>query len=201
MLLDRYKVAGRRVLLTISRLYERKGIDRVIEALPDLVQQFPDLVYLIVGDGYYRDALDALVIKHGVGDHVVFAGSVSDAELPFHYAIGDVFIMPNRELPDGETEGFGLVFLEANACGLPVIAGAAGGSVDAVQHRKNGIVVDGNDLRAISQAVADLLGDRSLYTQIGHNALQVAAASGWQVRVAEFMAYSDAVRAEYTRKV
>ena len=125
-LVVRYGLAGRRVLLTVSRLYARKGMDRVIESLPAVLGRFPDLVYLIVGEGAYRPTLETLVAHHDLGRNVVFAGAVPDYELTDHYSLGDVFIMANREMPDGETEGFGLVFLEANACGLPVIAGKAG---------------------------------------------------------------------------
>ena len=146
-------LTGDRVLLTVSRLYARKGMDRVIESLPAVLRQVPDLVYLIVGEGSYRPALEALVTQFGLGQHVVFAGAVPDYDLTEHYSLGDVFIMANREMPDGETEGFGLVFLEANACGLPVIAGQAGGSVDAVTDQVNGLVVDGDDTQAIAQAI------------------------------------------------
>ena len=140
-LVTRYGLHGRPVLITVSRLYARKGIDRVIESLPKVLRQIPDLIYLIVGEGTYRGTLENLVLHHSLAKHVIFSGAVSSHELTLHYSLGDVFIMANREMPDGETEGFGLVFLEANACGLPVIAGRAGGSVDAVTDQVNGLLV------------------------------------------------------------
>ena len=141
----RYGLTGKRVLLTVGRLSERKGIDRVIEALPAVLARHPDVHYLIVGDGPYRAQLDQLIAARHVSGSVRFAGTVSDEELLAHYAIADVFVMPHRELPSGDTEGFGVVFLEANACGVPVIAGRAGGARDAVEDQVNGLTVDGED--------------------------------------------------------
>jgi len=190
-LIARYGLVGRRVLLTVGRLYARKGMDRVIEALPVVLRKFPGLVYLIVGEGAYRPTLESLVAHHGLGFNVVFAGAVPDCELTEHYSLGDVFIMANREMPDGETEGFGLVFLEANACGLPVIAGRAGGSVDAVIDRVNGLVVDGDDTAAISAAIIRLFEDDGLREGLRAGGAEVAAASGWDRRVEQFLRFCD----------
>ena len=190
-LVARYGLQGRRVLLTISRLYARKGMDRVIESLPVVIQQFPDLVYLIVGEGSYRPTLEKLVADHGLDRHVVFAGAVPDYELTEHYSLGDVFIMANREMPDGETEGFGLVFLEANACGLPVIAGRAGGSVDAVTDQVNGLVVDGDDTESIAAAIIRMFGDDRLRARLRIAGAEVAQASGWDRRVEQFLRLCD----------
>lgn len=192
-LVARYGLAGRAVLLTVSRLYARKGVDRVIESLPRVIRSLPGIVYLIVGEGSYRPALESLVAFHGLGANVVFAGAVPDYELTDHYSLGDVFIMANREMPDGETEGFGLVFLEANACGLPVIAGRAGGSVDAVTDRVNGLVVDGEDVAAIADAVVRLFRDDSLREALRVRGAAVAAGSGWDRRVEQFLGFCDRV--------
>jgi phosphatidylinositol alpha-1,6-mannosyltransferase len=190
-LVARYGLQGRRVLLTISRLYARKGMDRVIESLPRVIQRFPDLVYLIVGEGTYRPTLEKLVADHGLGRHVVFAGAVPDYELTDHYSLGDVFIMANREMPDGETEGFGLVFLEANACGLPVIAGRAGGSVDAVTDQVNGLVVDGDDTASIAAAIIRMFDDDPLRSRLRIAGADVARSSGWERRVEQFLRLCD----------
>ncbi len=187
----RYGLQGRRVLLTVSRLYARKGMDRVIESLPAVLQRFPDLVYLIVGEGSYRPALESLVAYHDLGRTVVFAGAVPDYELTDHYSLGDVFIMANREMPDGETEGFGLVFLEANACGLPVIAGQAGGSVDAVTDQVNGLVVDGDDTAAIAAAIIRMFEDDGLRQSLRAGGAEVARTSGWDRRVEQFLRFCD----------
>ena len=133
--------------------------------------------------------------EHGLSRNVVFTGAVSDYELTEHYSLGDVFIMANREMPDGETEGFGLVFLEANACGLPVIAGRAGGSVDAVTDRVNGLVVDGDDVNAIGQAIIRLFGDDALRESLRVGGAEVALASGWDRRVDQFLRFCDRLTA------
>jgi phosphatidylinositol alpha-1,6-mannosyltransferase len=103
--------------------------------------------------------------------------------------------MANREMPDGETEGFGLVFLEANACGLPVIAGMAGGSVDAVTDQVNGLVVDGNDVAAIAAVVVRMFGDAGLRERLRVGGAEVARASGWERRVEQFLGFSDRLEA------
>jgi phosphatidyl-myo-inositol dimannoside synthase len=190
-LVARYGLQGRRVLLTVGRLYARKGMDRVIESLPIALRRFPDLVYLIVGEGSHRPMLEALVAHHDLGHNVIFTGAVPDYELTDHYSLGDVFIMANREMPDGETEGFGLVFLEANACGLPVIAGRAGGSVDAVTDQVNGLVVGGDDIAAIAATVVRLFADDGLRESLRVGGAEVARASGWDTRVEQFLRFCD----------
>jgi phosphatidylinositol alpha-1,6-mannosyltransferase len=190
-LVARYGLAGRRVLLTVGRLSERKGMDRVIQALPRLRAEMPDLVYLMVGEGLFRASLEALAASLGVSHAVIFAGSVSPEELVDHYALADAFIMANRTLENGDTEGFGLVFLEANACAVPVIAGCAGGSVDAVTDGVNGLVVDGTSCEPIEAGVRRLLGDSRLREALVQEGLAVAARSGWSERVAAFLRVCD----------
>lgn len=190
-LLTRYGLVGRRVLLTVGRLYARKGMDRVIESLPAVLRALPDVCYLLVGDGTYRAELEQLAMACGVRDAVVFAGAVPDSELIDHYALADAFIMANREMPDGDTEGFGLVFLEANACGIPVIAGKAGGSVDAVTDLVNGLVVDGDRAEEIAAAILRLFQDGALRERLVQTGKAVAARAGWDGRVEQFLALCD----------
>jgi len=186
-LMQRYGLSGRRVLLTVGRLSERKGQDKVIEALPALRQTMPDLAYLMVGDGPSRQALESQARALDVAESVVFAGTVPPDDLVDHYALADVFIMANRELASGETEGFGLVFLEANACGVPVIAGRAGGSVDAVTDGVNGLLVDGTQVSAIIQAVTRIFTDAPLRAALVRQGLDVASHAGWARRVQSFL--------------
>jgi phosphatidylinositol alpha-1,6-mannosyltransferase len=190
-LVARYGLAGRRVLLTVGRLSERKGMDRVIEAMPLLRAALPDLVYLMVGEGPFRPVLEAIAASAGVADAVIFVGAVPPDELVDHYALADAFIMANRTLENGDTEGFGLVFLEANACAVPVIAGCAGGSVDAVMDGVNGLVVDGDRCEPIVAAVLRVLGDPALRAGLVSQGLAVAARSGWGDRVAAFLRVCD----------
>ena len=182
------------MLLTVGRLYARKGMDRVIESLPELLGMFPDLVYVIVGEGPYRANLAGLAEALGVADSVIFAGELRDDEVTDHYALADVFIMANRTMPDGDTEGFGLVFLEANACGIPVIAGSAGGSPDAVRDGVNGLVIDGDDAGAIARAVAAVLADALLAARLIRHGLETARQASWDNRVAAFLRYCDGLQ-------
>lgn len=190
-LVQRYGLDGAIVLLTVGRLYARKGMDRVIEALPALGQRYPTIRYLIVGDGPYRATLEQTAAQAGVRDRVVFAGAVADADLGDHYALASLFIMANRTMPDGDTEGFGLVFLEANATGLAVIAGSAGGSADAVTDGVNGLVIDGSDPGEIEAAVAALLDDPALRTAIAARGLDIARKASWERQVEQFLRYCD----------
>ena len=141
-----YGLNNKFVFLTVCRLLEKKGVDQAIRAFAELYRGNISCCYLIVGVGPYAETLVRLSEELAVGDQVVFVGDVPDDELPAHFHLADVFVMPNRALPDGDTEGFGLVFLEANAAGIPVIAGQDGGSIDAVKHGVNGLVVDGSSV-------------------------------------------------------
>jgi len=190
-LIARHELAGKRVILTVGRLYARKGVDRVIESLPTVLKSVEDLHYVVVGDGPYRPVLEDLTRRLDLVDRVAFAGAVTDDELVDYYALADAFIMANREMPDGDTEGFGLVFLEANACGLPVIAGRAGGSVDAVTHELNGLVVDGEDPDAIADAIERVFLDDALRGRLIARGVEVAGRSGWDQRVEQFLRYCD----------
>ena len=185
-LLRRYALDGKQVLLTVGRLVPRKGIDTTIRALPALLDTFPDLHYLVVGRGPYRADLEALAAELGVSRHVSFAGGVPDDELVDHYRLCDLFVMPNRELANHDTEGFGLVFLEANACGKPVIGGRAGGVVEAVRDGQNGLLVDGDDVAALERTIASVLGDAAFADALATRGLAIAQASGWESRAQQF---------------
>jgi phosphatidylinositol alpha-1,6-mannosyltransferase len=186
-LVERYGLRDRFVYVSVCRLVEKKGVDNVIRAMPELLSSVPDAMLLAVGAGPFEPELRRLTELSGVADRVVFAGSVPDATLADHYCLGDVFVMPNRRLPDGDTEGFGLVFLEANACGLPVIAGRDGGSTDAVQHGENGLVVDGASVAEIAAAMRLLRKDAALRDRLRHGGMRIAAASGWAERANAFL--------------
>lgn len=121
-------------------------------------------------------------------------GEVTDQALADLYAQADIFALPNREMPDGDTEGFGLVFLEANACGKPVVSGRAGGVVDAVIDGVNGLAVDGGDVDAIAAAVTRILEDKMLYSKLAAGGLDAARRGDWRSRAAEFLALCDRVR-------
>ena len=192
-LVEFYGLAGKRVFVSVCRLLEKKGIDHAIAAFARIAPQHPDARYLIVGSGPYEAALRSKVAGLGLAGQVVFVGQVTDEDLVAHYCLGDVFIMPNRELADGDTEGFGLVFLEANSCGLPVIAGRDGGSTDAVQHGVNGLVVDGHSVPAIADAMHALLNDDALYRTLRIGAAEVSRRADWREKAAAFATGCEAL--------
>lgn len=153
-------LGDRPTVLCISRLVARKGQDMLIRALPAILTTVPDAVLLIVGDGPDRESLGRLAVDLHVGANVVFAGGVPWPELPAHYAAGDVFAMPCRTRGGGlDVEGLGIVFLEASAMALPVVAGDSGGAPEAVLQDETGTVVGGRDVPAIAEAVVGLLSD------------------------------------------
>jgi phosphatidylinositol alpha-1,6-mannosyltransferase len=187
-LIELYRLHNCFVFVSVCRLLEKKGVDHAIRAFAQVVARYPDTRYLIVGTGPYAETLRALAQELRLSDQVVFVGQVAEDELADHYRLGDVFIMPNRELPNGDTEGFGLVFLEANSCGLPVIAGRDGGSTDAVQDGGNGLVVNGHSVDDIAAAMLRLKEDPDLRARLRAQGLMVAARAGWAEKARAFLA-------------
>jgi phosphatidylinositol alpha-1,6-mannosyltransferase len=164
----KHGLAGRPVVACVSRLVPRKGQDMLIRALPLIQRRVPGAALLVVGGGPYRSTLERLARDQGVAGDVVFTGSVAWPDLPAHYAAADVFAMPCRTRNAGlDVEGLGIVFLEASATGLPVVAGDSGGAPDAVREGETGYVVPGRDLAALAARVADLLADRELARRLG----------------------------------
>jgi phosphatidylinositol alpha-1,6-mannosyltransferase len=164
----RHGLTGRPVVVCVSRLMPRKGQDSLIRALPALRRRVPDAALLIVGGGPYRDTLRTLATETGVAEHVVITGGVPYEELAAHYAAGDVFAMPCRSRHRGlDVEGLGIVYLEAAAIGLPVVAGDSGGAPDAVLDGETGFVVPGRDDDRLVDALATLLTDETLAAQMG----------------------------------
>ena len=154
----RYRLGGRPVVLCLSRLVPRKGQDMLIRALPAIRERVPGTALVIVGGGPYRTSLHRLAQTFGVAEHVVFTGGVPGDELPAHHAMADVFAMPCRTRGAGlDVEGLGIVYLEASASGVPVVAGRSGGAPETVLDGETGVVVDGWDVGAITTAVGDLL--------------------------------------------
>jgi phosphatidylinositol alpha-1,6-mannosyltransferase len=165
---DHYKLQDRRVLLTIGRLEERKGHLSVIEALPEILESFPNTVYLIAGTGPFEASLKAQVVRAGLSATVIFSGRVSDDEIAAFYEICDVFVMPHRQLENTlDTEGCPTVFLEAGAHGKAVIGGNAGGVADAILDGKTGYIVDGTRAVQIAEKVMVLLRDGKLADAMG----------------------------------
>jgi phosphatidylinositol alpha-1,6-mannosyltransferase len=167
---DRYGLGERPVVVCVSRLMRRKGQDTLISAFPALKRRVPDAALLIVGGGPYRRRLEQLAVESTWGDDIVITGSVPWPDLPAHYAAGDVFAMPCRTRRGGlDVEGLGIVYLEASATGLPVLAGDSGGAPDAVLPEVTGwVVADGPRAQAeLVERLEGLLGDAGLRAKVG----------------------------------
>ncbi|CAM5531574.1 Glycosyltransferase family 1 protein OS=Streptomyces alboniger OX=132473 GN=CP975_09380 PE=4 SV=1 [Streptomyces alboniger] len=153
----------------MSRLVPRKGQDTLILAMPRILAAEPDAVLLIVGGGPYEKDLRRLARETGVAGSVRFTGSVPWSELPAHYGAGDVFAMPCRTRRGGlDVEGLGIVYLEASATGLPVVAGDSGGAPDAVLDGETGWVVRGGSVEETAERIVVLLGDAELRRRMGN---------------------------------
>jgi phosphatidylinositol alpha-1,6-mannosyltransferase len=164
----RYQLGDRPVVLCLSRLVPRKGQDMLIRALPAIRQRIDGAALVIVGGGPYRNTLHQLAHQFGVAEHVVFTDGVPGDELPAHHAMADVFAMPCRTRGAGlDVEGLGIVYLEASATGVPVVAGRSGGAPESVIDGETGLVVDGWDVGAIAAAVGDLLADPNRAARMG----------------------------------
>jgi phosphatidylinositol alpha-1,6-mannosyltransferase len=177
-------VAGEKLIISVGRLSRRKGFDQIIRSLPLLLQRGLAVRYAMIGIGEDRNYLQALAAELGVSSRVHFLGHVAAHDLPRWYNAADVAAMPNREI-DGDTEGFGMVFLEAAACARPTIAGLAGGTGAAVIDGVTGLRVDGASAEAVADALARLLGDAALARELGGQGYTRAVRDfPWQ-RVAE----------------
>ena len=156
------------VIVSIGRLVARKGSDQLIKAMPEVLKQFPKSKLLLVGTGNYQKRLERLVRNLKVEESVIFTGRVDHDLLPDYFRLGDIFAAPCRSRYGGlEVEGLGIVYLEASACGVPVIAGKSGGAPDAVLDGKTGLLVNGRDHREVSAALIKLLSDQPLRQKMG----------------------------------
>ncbi|MFF8998602.1 glycosyltransferase family 4 protein [Streptomyces achromogenes] len=164
----RLGLTDRPVVVCVSRLVPRKGQDTLIQAMPRILAAEPDTVLLIVGGGPYEGDLRRLARQTGVAGSVRFTGAVPWAELPAHYGAGDVFAMPCRTRRGGlDVEGLGIVYLEASATGLPVVAGDSGGAPDAVLDGETGWVVRGGEPAEAADRIVTLLQDAGLRRRMG----------------------------------
>ncbi|MGW0201232.1 glycosyltransferase family 4 protein, partial [Nonomuraea sp. NPDC003201] len=178
---------GRPVVVCVSRLVPRKGQDQLIRAWPRVLRSVPGAVLLLVGGGPHRRTLERLAAGR---ESIRFTGTVPAASLPGYYAAADVFAMPCRTRWKGvDVEGLGIVFLEASATGLPVVAGASGGAPDAVRPGETGLVVDGEDPGEVAQAIVELLTDPDKARKMGAGGRDwIARDWAWEHVAARFRA-------------
>ena len=148
--------SNRTVVLTVGRLQKRKGHDMMIRALPEIVEALPDVLFAIIGDGAERKSLEQLARENHVEGHVQFLGEVSDDDMIRCYQQCDLFALPNRQVGE-DIEGFGMVLLEAQACGRPVLAGASGGTRETMIPGETGIVTPCDTPEQVAEAVTRLL--------------------------------------------
>ena len=178
-LVEKYEIGSRPTLLCVGRLVHRKGQDRLIEAMSRIKTEIPDALLLLVGSGPREAHLRKLISKFHLEEDVKLLGRITYDQLPKHFLLGDVFVSPSRSRLGGlEVEGLGIVYLEASASGLPVIAGKSGGAPDAVLNNKTGVVVDGTDIDAISKACISLLSNPRLAKEYG-SAGRIWAVENW----------------------
>ena len=182
-------LSQKKVIVSVGRLVHRKGQDRLIESMRAIVQEVPTAHLLLIGEGPYREHLQSLVRKYALDDHISFIGRIQYADLPQYICLGEIFAMPSRSRFFGlEVEGLGIVYLEASACGLPVIAGASGGAPDALIDGTTGVVVDGLDSAAIAVAAINLLNNPAQARLMGQ------AGRRWVVEKWHWQIWADAFK-------
>ncbi|MGI9285762.1 MAG: glycosyltransferase family 4 protein [Pseudomonadales bacterium] len=160
---------GRRVIVTVSRLQPRKGHDVLIKAMPRILQQHPDITYAIVGSGKQENVLRQLIDELAIGDSVILLGECSEAEMKRWYQRSDLFVLPNRQIGN-DVEGFGIVLLEAQACGTPVIAGDSGGTKETMEIGKTGYVLDCSSPEGLVTLISNLFADPKQLATMGAEA-------------------------------
>ena len=182
-LVERYGLYGKTTILTVARLVPRKGHQAAIAAFARVCDEFPNAHYLIVGKGPDESRLRKIVQDSGLNHRVTFAGYVGAEQLPDIYNLCDIMLMPNRQEEDGDVEGFGIVFLEANAVGKPVIGGRTGGAVEAIVEGSTGFLVNPDDPEEIAGILRRLLANPALSERLGAAGVRrVCSDFSWQTR-------------------
>ena len=189
----RHGLSAGPLVLAVGRLVPRKGFDRLLEAWPKVIAAIPSAQLAIVGKGPLENQLCERAKSSDLKGSVHMLGQVADELLPSLYASADIFTMPNRTMPDGDTEGFGLVFLEAAASGTPSVGGRAGGAVDAIRDGETGMLVDGEDPSAIAYALTDLLQDEVKRLKMGDAAYAHAQTQPWDRKADELLDWSESL--------
>ncbi|UTW56715.1 glycosyltransferase family 4 protein [Kordiimonas sp. SCSIO 12610] len=173
-------------ILSVGRLVERKGFDRLIQAFSRIDLKNHNVQLRIIGEGPYKKHLQQLVSDYNLEGRVIFGGAVNDGELVAEYKNADIFAMPNRTLADGDTEGLGLVFLEAAASKTALLGGNAGGVPSVITNDETGLLVDGRDVDEIYQKLMILIENSSLRSRLAQNAYEYAKSQDWRLKAIEF---------------
>lgn len=182
-------VEAPQVMLTVTRLVARKGVDTALRAFQKVLERYPDCKYVIGGSGPYKPKLQRLAEELGISQSVIFAGRIPDEELLSYYNACDVFVMPSKTEPPN-VEGFGIVFLEANACGKPVIGSYSGGIPSAVVEGETGLLVEEQNPEALAAAIEKLLADPALAKELGTKGRRrVEQTANWEASAAKLREY------------
>ncbi|MFA4941760.1 MAG: glycosyltransferase family 4 protein [Patescibacteria group bacterium] len=163
---EKYSLKDKSIILTIGRIIKRKGIDTTLKSLPEVFKKIPNLIYVIAGSGSEEENIKKIIADLNLEKNVLTIKNITDEGKNAWYEICDIFIMPARNI-NGDYEGFGIVYLEANLAGKPVIAGKSGGVGDAVIDGKNGLLVDPKNYEEISTAIFDLIKNEDKRKKLG----------------------------------
>ena len=176
---NRLGLADKKIILTVGRLVARKGHDKVIEALPRILERVPRAIYVIVGDGPEKESLKLQIAKLKLENEVLMVGEISEEKKSAFYQLCDVFVMAPRQIgPD--VEGFGTVYLEANQYGKPVVAGRSGGVAEAVSDGVTGVIVDPENKDQIADTVTKILSDNDLAKKLGEQGREWVGNFKWE---------------------
>ena len=192
-IVNQYIKSGSTLIFAVSRLIERKGFDKAIDAINIVLKKNYHVQYVIAGSGEMNNRLSQQIKDLGLQSSVTLIGKLSHGQLISFLQNCDIFLMPNRELDNGDTEGFGLVFLEANAFGKPVIGGRYGGAVDAIIDEKTGLLVESNSPECIANAIIRLIDDKKLRRDLGNGGRRWARANDAKNKAQDFLAFCTEV--------
>jgi phosphatidylinositol alpha-1,6-mannosyltransferase len=192
---QRYRISpDARVLFIVGRVIPLKGFDTVLRALPRVLEEFPETVLLLGGDGFYLPRIREMIGELGLTDAVRLLGRIPDDELAACYHLADLYVMPSRDDPPGSFEGFGIVFMEAGAAGTPQIGGRSGGIPDAVRDGETGLLCDPWDPEDLAEKILRLWRDPDLLKRLGEGARRWAAEQDWERVIGRKMALDERMR-------
>jgi len=186
---DRLKIPDGPVVFSCGRLVARKGFDNLLAAWPAVLERVPEAKLLIGGTGPIEACLKQEVEDLHIEDSVQFLGMIDSSDIADYYGLASVFAMPNRTMPDGDTEGFGLVVLEASAMGTVSIVGRAGGTSDAVQDGQTGLLIDASNIEEIANAITILMTNNALRDRMSNAAQVFARTQDWQRKISGILAF------------
>ncbi|MBN2517867.1 MAG: glycosyltransferase [Candidatus Altiarchaeota archaeon] len=187
-LMEKLGLEKKTVLISVCRLSKRKGLGYLLEALPRVIEKERDLRLLIVGDGPEKDKLQQLTKRFGLQENVIFVGSTPNDELIRYYNLADIFVLPSLH------EGMGIVFLEAMACGLPVVTTKTGGMTDFVVDGKTGLLVEAKNSKQLADALIKVVGDRGYRERLSRNVGEMVKGYTWEKSAERYLrAYEEAM--------